>query len=62
MPEQLTEPTVWVEYQRANLENDSFARLSFADAIHRNNLMPDGAIVRTTFDAETNETIWEYLM
>ena len=57
----LIEPEVWIEYQRANLANDAFWRRSFADAIHRNNVMPDGTVVRTYEDKKTNETVWEYL-
>ncbi len=56
----LTNPEIWIEYQRANLDDDNFARLSFADAIHRYQLMPDGTTVRTR--TVGRETIWEYLM
>ena len=56
----LTEPEVWIEYQRATLGRDSFSRKSWADAIHRYDLMPDGCSVRTR--QEGNVTIWEYLM
>lgn len=56
------EPEVWIEYQRVDLDNDNFARQSFADAIHRNDLMPNGTMVRTRRDDNTNETVWEYLM
>lgn len=56
----LVEPEIWIEYQRACLDDDNFARVSFADAIHRYDLMPDGCEVRTC--KEGKETIWEYLM
>ena len=56
----LLEPDVWIEYQRVDLCDDSFSRTSWADAIHRYDLMPDGCSVRTR--QESNETIWEYLM
>lgn len=59
---ELAEPEVWIEYQRANLKNDSFARQSLADAIHRYDLMPDGLFVRTRTNFETRECIWEYLL
>ncbi len=54
----LQEPDVWIEYQRADLNDDSFSRKSMADAIHRYDLMPDGCQVRTR--QEGNTTIWEY--
>ena len=59
---QLVEPEVWIEYQRVNLNKDNFARRSFADAIHRYDLMPDGCIVRAWKDTKTGESVWEYLM
>ena len=59
---QLTEPDVWIEYQRARLDGDSFSRMSLADAIHRYNLMPDGTIVNTYVDKKRNEQVWVYLM
>lgn len=58
----LSEPKIWIEYQRVDLSKDTFVRRSFADAIHRNDMMPDGTIVRTRFDVGTNESVWEYLM
>lgn len=62
MNKQLVEPEIWVEYQKVDLNNDNFARRSFADAIHRYELMPDGCSVRTRTDEKTGESIWEYLM
>ncbi len=56
----LIEPKVWIEYQRINLEKDNFARQSWADAIHRYDLMPDGCNVRIR--TKGKESIWEYLM
>ena len=60
MENQLAEYEVWVEYQRTDFEKDSFSRLSWADAIHRYNLMPDGTTVRKRIEGK--DTIWEYLM
>lgn len=59
---QLVEPEVWIEYQRVNLDVDTFVRRSFADAIHRYEMMPDGCRVRTRTDKETGESVWEYLV
>ncbi len=58
----LIEPEVWIEYQRIDMNKDNFSRRSFADAIHRYELMPDGCFVRTITDTETKESVWEYLM
>ncbi len=55
-----TEPEVWIEYQRIDIQHDNFARRSFADSIHRYNMMPDGCYVRIRQDGK--ETVWEYLM
>ena len=56
---QLVEPEVWIEYQRRDMSKDNFVSLSFADAIHRHGIMPDGMIVRTRFATKTNESVWE---
>ncbi len=61
METKLIEPEVWVEYQRATLDKDNFSRISFADAIHRCNLMPDGCIIRTR-SGKKGEKVWEYLL
>ncbi|KKM26223.1 hypothetical protein LCGC14_1586910 [marine sediment metagenome] len=55
----LIEPEVWIEYQRADMSKDSFARRSLADAIHRYDIMPDGLYVRTRQDG--HDSVWEYL-
>lgn len=60
--QKLVEPDVYIEYQRASLSRDNFARQSFADAIHRYNLMPDGCIVNSYVDTKTNEWVWVYKM
>lgn len=57
---EIVEPEVWIEYMRVDLKKDNFGRRSFADAIHRSGLMPDGCIVRGRTDG--NDSVWEYLM
>ena len=61
-PKIAEEPEVWIEYMRTNLAKDTFSRRSFADAIHRYQMMPDGCYVHSRTDYKTKETIWEYLM
>ncbi len=62
METELLEPDVWIEYQRVHLEADTFVRRSFADAIHRYDIMPDGCRVRGRTDEKTGEAVWEYLV
>ena len=59
---ELAEPEVWIEYQRIDLRKDNFSRRSWADAIYRYDLMPDGCFVRKRTDIKTKETVWEYLL
>lgn len=54
MLKQLIEPEVWIEFLRV----DAYGCLTGGC----NGIVPKGVIVRSRYDAKTNETVWEYLM